>query len=639
MRLIAQVGSNGAVCDSASIPWQPATKDEWLAVTEIFYFVRVIIVLTTPGLLLKDISLHGSQHVEDFELLAIRHTVSCCPNSTMWFRRCSSIRLIKAGFTVTILWLVTPLPLSSTTAPVPPVWIVVCQAASAPLTTSFRRGAKWVSVSHDPRQQSTSRWSDTDTALRLLLQVRGGDSGSFMGEQAVEEFENDNYDNDNDDDDNESPTTSKADSTSTSGTTPAPEPLSDQFVAVTIRTSTGSKLLDSYPLEFENVGRQRNVAFLKASVSRKLPSKPPVSAIWLTRHGQILDDATLVDDLMDEDDQDDDEDDEENETGDSKGLVLQLDMIPSVDPNFLADLDLKLADCSVSELLDAYATNEAVVWENAAALQWQSLLPKLRSLPTENDPNQASSVETTSEATANTTSRNTAVLWSTAIRERAREIRQTLEGTVLNTKPAQSLLQTAEPEGATTTSTSTDSEVKGERKRRVSATTASSGSALSGGASGGGWKSMLQHHFNVDWGATVRHVLLFLFFGWFGGRTATSRAILLLGAPSVVVLQARPVKMWLRQVLYAVLDHPPSVFLSLLPAPQQAILSLHMSAAMQTLYGNHLVSAANQAGLPNHRDTAPLPVESDDDDDDDDDQEDNDEELEVDDEDYDSSED
>jgi hypothetical protein len=437
-----------------------------------------------------------------------------------------------------------------------------------------------------------------------------------MGEQAIEGSENEDEDDD-EDTESESPATSKADSGGTSSSTPEPF---NQFVAVSIQTSTGSKLLDSYPLELENVGRQRNVAFLKASVSRKLPSRPPVSAIRLTRHGQVLDDATLVDDLMEEDEEEDD-DDEENEN-DTKGLVLHLDMIPSVDPNFLADLDLKLADCSVSELLDAYATNEATVWENAAALQ-SSSIPLRSSNNEHNDQDELATAKTAST-----------VLWSSVIRERAREIRQTLEGTVLNTEPAQSLLQTAKEPESTTTSTPTSAmmvQVKGERERRVNPT-ASTGNALS--VSSGGWKSMLQHHFNVDWGATVRHVLLFLFFGWFGGRTATSRVILLLGAPSVVVLQARPVKMWLRQFLYAVLDHPPSVFLSLLPAPQQAILSLDMRAAMRTLYGNHLVSTANKAALANKRSSVPLPVE----DGDEDNQEDNDEEMEVDDEDYDSSE-
>jgi hypothetical protein len=78
---------------------------------------------------------------------------------------------------------------------------------------------------------------------------------------------------------------------------------------------------------------------------------------------------------------------------------------------------------------------------------------------------------------------------------------------------------------------------------------------------------------------------LFLFFGHFGGRTPASRAILLLGAPAVFVLQARPVKLWMKQLLYALLDQPPGIFLSLLPAPQQTILSLRVGEAMQIVYG------------------------------------------------------
>jgi hypothetical protein len=40
----------------------------------------------------------------------------------------------------------------------------------------------------------------------------------------------------------------------------------------------------------------------------------------------------------------------------------------------------------------------------------------------------------------------------------------------------------------------------------------------------------------------------------------------------------------LKQVFYA-MAHPPSIFLSLLPAPQQAILSFRESRARKALYG------------------------------------------------------
>lgn len=49
------------------------------------------------------------------------------------------------------------------------------------------------------------------------------------------------------------------------------------------------------------------------------------------------------------------------------------------------------------------------------------------------------------------------------------------------------------------------------------------------------------------------------------------------------VLQARVVKIYLKLAFYAC-AHPPSIFLSLLPAPQQAILSFNEEEARKVLY-------------------------------------------------------
>lgn len=87
-----------------------------------------------------------------------------------------------------------------------------------------------------------------------------------------------------------------------------------------------------------------------------------------------------------------------------------------------------------------------------------------------------------------------------------------------------------------------------------------------------------------NWAESIRNFLLFLFFGFFGGRSTVSRNLLLLCAPLSFVLQARPVKIVLKQAFYA-LSNPPSIFLSLLPAPQQTLLSFDMSKAYQELYG------------------------------------------------------
>ena len=68
-----------------------------------------------------------------------------------------------------------------------------------------------------------------------------------------------------------------------------------------------------------------------------------------------------------------------------------------------------------------------------------------------------------------------------------------------------------------------------------------------------------------------------------------------LGAPLCFVLQARPVKIAMKQLFYTV-GNPPAILLSLLPAPQQAIMSLNYDAAMTGLYGKEGVSLGGGGG-------------------------------------------
>ena len=51
------------------------------------------------------------------------------------------------------------------------------------------------------------------------------------------------------------------------------------------------------------------------------------------------------------------------------------------------------------------------------------------------------------------------------------------------------------------------------------------------------------------------------------------------------VLQARPMKIAMKQLFYTA-GRPPAIFLSLLPAPQQAIMSLDYGKAVEDLYGS-----------------------------------------------------
>lgn len=464
----------------------------------------------------------------------------------------------------------------------------------------------------------------TKRNMNGLLSLRGG-AESLESDGSLEEEEDDDDDDDVDEEGGDgkengkpkesreeaSPSSSSSSSTSTSTSSSSSSSLSPVKVTI-INSLTGSVLLDDeHPIELPTVHRHRTIASIKLSISRQLPSKPPVEVIQLTTKNiaststvatttassttthlptlriKHLSDDTLVEDLM-EDEEDDDYDEQEDEN-DGNGLVLYLDMIPTVDPKFGSDLEKKIPDVTTAELLQAYTWNEAAVFENAAALQRM-------------DSNSGSSLEgdnmnddTDAASSAKTTRDNGPVIaMRVALRNRANRIRSDLEQTVLSTSHARSLLVVDRSPSSSTLQHQQQQqkgseivEIKGQRIRRQLV----GASALGSTSSSTSWRSMLQHNLNIDWADSIRNFLLFLFFGWFGGRTATSRAILLLGAPSVFVLQARPVKLLIRQLFYALFDQPPVFFLSLLPAPQQAILSLNMRKAMHTLYGEHIRSA------------------------------------------------
>ena len=341
--------------------------------------------------------------------------------------------------------------------------------------------------------------------------------------------------------------------------------MSMKPLAVLVKTSLGNAVLDT-SIEL-TVNRSRNIRSLKESLRRQLPGRPPIQAMELVYQGKRLAEDMLVDELIDEDEEEEEE--EEEETSDYQ-LVLHLDMVPPVDPKFVPQLEQHIQDLTASELLDAYAANEAALYQNAASL--------MEPLPMVNDENEDGDDEeelTSSQPTSLQQQQQQPQLVSMQIREQANRIRQDLEDKLLHTTHAQKLLANPVPPSAQQQQSLTATQVRGDRIRR----TAVAGVRTS-------IKQKVQHNLNIEWASSIRNFTLFLFFGWFGGRTPLSRAILLLGAPSVFVLQARPVKLWIKQVLYAILDHPPSILLSLLPAPQQAILSLHMVKSMKTLYGD-----------------------------------------------------
>lgn len=92
----------------------------------------------------------------------------------------------------------------------------------------------------------------------------------------------------------------------------------------------------------------------------------------------------------------------------------------------------------------------------------------------------------------------------------------------------------------------------------------------------------------------------------------TSRALLLLGAPMCFVIQARPVKLFYKEVLYFLLRNPPGIVLSLLPAPQQAMLALKDEDAMRMIYGDDAPAAPVAGGASLNDDNVAVEGEDDD---------------------------
>ena len=381
-----------------------------------------------------------------------------------------------------------------------------------------------------------------------ILQQQGDkDASSTQAKKDVNKNGNDAGKDDDDEDEVEA--------------TPAKTSSSHKPVPVTIQTATGHKVLD-HTLEL-TVNRSRDIASLKDSIRRQLPGRPPVATMELVCRGKRLTDNTIVDELVD-DEEDDDDDDEDDEERNSFGLVLQLDMVPPIDPKFLPQLQQEIPHWTTAELLEAYAANEAVLYQNAATL----FPPRSKSDRTTSEDDEDE------EEHSNVDTNDAQMLIAEQIRQQAERIHTQWKTDLLTSSKSKQLL--ADPVAPSEQSSLQATQVRGQRVRQVAVTGVSTSLKL-----------QLQRQFNIDWAVSIRSFCLFLFFGWFGGKTPTSRAILLLGAPAVFVLQARQVQLVIKQILYFVLLKPPGIVLSLLPAPQQMILvvATKTADAMERIYG------------------------------------------------------
>ena len=390
--------------------------------------------------------------------------------------------------------------------------------------------------------------------------IRGGDDSTGVMEQDEEEDESEDESEEEEDS-----------SSATSSSSTSKPPISAKPLPVTVKTALGPKVLDQ-SIEL-TVNRSRDIASLKEALRRQLPGRPPVGTMELVLHGRRLPDDMLMDELIDEDDQDDDEEEDDEDSAASSALVLQLDMVPPVDPKFVQQLERDMTELTTAELLEAYTANEAAMYQNAALLQQQPSLSASDHVEGDDEPELA---------------KEDGPLLTTQMRDRAAQIRQNLQESILNTPNAQKLLSsTLAPAAIQQSELLQAKQIRGQRVRHTAVSSVKTS-----------LKRKIQHIWNINWATSVRYFCLFLFFGYFGGRTATSRAILLLGAPSVFVLQARPVQLFVKQLLYTLLDQPPGILLSLMPAPQQAILSLNMGQAMSTIYGGYVEgSSVNENSL------------------------------------------
>ncbi|KAL7580266.1 hypothetical protein ACA910_013001 [Epithemia clementina (nom. ined.)] len=406
---------------------------------------------------------------------------------------------------------------------------------------------------------SRSRRNSRNTTLKTLVKLRAGSQSAAdidaENEDDVDVLVKENEDevDDDDNDDGDEDIGSESAKTTTENKADSERLSTPVSVVLQAKFCRESSLLDQ-TVEL-TLQRRRSIAELKENLRRTLPNKPPVSLLKILYQGRVQEDDVLLDEILksEEEDEDDDVDDDDNEEGESKGkLQLTLDMIPPVNGKFFHTLAEQLNDLTTAQLLRLYAANEAALLETSLSLL---------EIP---DDNEGRSKNTNTEPVA----------WK--IEERAQQIESQLREVLLRQDKVRTLLEETRPPSALHRET----EIRGERV----IVHANSKTAVVGMKAT--LRKKIQYHFNVQsWPNTIRNICLFIFFGLFGGRTPLSRFILLLCAPCVLLLQARPVKLFWKQLLYTLMIDPPGILLSLLPAPQQTIFHLDTQSAMQSLYG------------------------------------------------------
>lgn len=435
-----------------------------------------------------------------------------------------------------------------------------------------------------PYSSTIKRTSSLGWSLDRIYNIRGGDATDSDDEYEVKDSDDGEEDELSEDelsnlevdsDDEEKDEEEGAPSSSSSGLP----------VKLTISTNLQSSLLDQQ-LEF-TASRKRTVLSLKQAVSKTMRGRPPLSSVILKFSGRLLDDDEIVDDIVAEIEEDDDDDDSdvEDDEDDDDGMVklkLTCDIVPPIDAKFGIEFREKATQMSAKDLLDAYCVNMAGMMHNSELLQNDLAAREDGDNEEGEDDIDESPVQIQNHALhirkrAATIQKQMEQSLSANVRELMEQEHERVQAHVKGSdgainsggSPASSegdeIIYGLVPQGSGTSHRSG-------RKGRV----------LKGGATMN-IKRSLQRNMNVNWADTTRNSLLFLFFGYFGGRNSFSRTFLLLSSPLCFLIQTRPVKVAMKQLFYT-MGEPPGILLSLLPAPQQAIMSLDYGKSMRELY-------------------------------------------------------
>ena len=203
-------------------------------------------------------------------------------------------------------------------------------------------------------------------------------------------------------------------------------------IKVNIRTNLNVPLIDQH-LEF-TASQKRDVESLKLSISRQMLGRPPVSSQTLLLGTRVLNDDELVADLLEEWEEEhhvEDEDKDELEHDEETTLHLVLDIPPPVDPKFATELKNALKKTNLSELLDAYVSNMAMLHRNTERMFQQLQEEKARSSITneEGEGDESEEHEDVDEEDIEASSATTTLPESMILRDHAQMLREQLMST------------------------------------------------------------------------------------------------------------------------------------------------------------------------------------------------------------------